>query len=242
MKYVLLFILWIVVTLLNHYQNSYLLSGNSVDVSTYIGATLLGPIIFTVIISAIICAITRKMNVTRFIHCSCWILGIMLLASIGNSLRTPMSWKYTFKATKISVSVPNRLWQAVYIKAKYKETWIKEALMTMDGKASIYSLPVTDSQNIDDVIEDYKDKQKLSLPAQYDEKKFQFHSCEINDFTCRYQEIVLSYNNAKKTHITYMLKNKQGAIVAISITIDSNSTDKYAEEAKRIVLSATSSD
>ncbi|WP_312384719.1 hypothetical protein [Atlantibacter subterraneus] len=238
MKYVLLFILWIVVTLLNHYQNSYLLSGNSVDVSTYIGATLLGPIIFTVIISAIICAITRKMNATRFIHCSCWILGFMLLIGIGNTLRTPTSWKYTFKATKISVSVPNRLWQSIY----YKDAWIKEALMTTDGKASIYSLPVTDSQDIDDVIEDYKDKQRLSLPAQYNEKTFQFHSCEINHFICRYQEIVLSFNNAKKNHITYMLKNKQGAIVAISIAIDSNSTDKYAEEAKRIVLSATSSD
>ncbi len=232
MRYIILFALWIVVICIGHINNASLLSGNAEMLGEYIGAVLIAPILFPMIISGIICAIAKKRNHASFIRGCCWVMGVILLSNIGNFLRLITPRTYTFNDTGISVSVPGGNWRTHTNKTNHLTM-----LITQDGNAVIYVQPIPPAENTSDLLYEINFRQQLRFIAQYNEEAFQFHNCDVNSYTCHYQDILMTIEKKKKRMISVILQNESNPVMIIGM-VDAESVDKYLEQTMAMMFSA----
>lgn len=236
MKYIILLMLWIITVFLSHLQHSNLLSGDPGMVGEYIGSVLLGPLLLPVLVSGILCAFAKKTrNFASFTRGCCWVLGVLLLSNVGNTFRMITPWQYTFENAAITVTVPNRQWNTIPGRTD-KKIFIKSE----DNNVFISAFRLPSGRSIDDSLEELKNMQRDNLKDQYIEETFQFHDCNAKYFTCKYQDVLISFDGNSKRIISVYLEDTPRA-VGIIASLRPNTPDKYRHQAMEIMLSAKNS-
>ncbi len=78
--------------------------------------------------------------------------------------------------------------------------------------------------------------QRDNLKDQYNEETFQFHDCNAETFTCKYQDVLINFDGQQKEPSVFILKTPQGwGIIAL---MEPDTADKYRQQAMEIMLSA----
>ncbi|EFO1269844.1 hypothetical protein C7B09_14015 [Escherichia albertii] len=233
MRYVILFILWIITFFLSHLQHSNLLAGDPGMVGEYIGSVFLGPLLLPVLVSGILCAFTKKTrNFASFTRGCGWVLGVLLLSNIGNMFRMFTPWQYTFQNAAISVTVPNRHWNTVSI-----STDKTIDIRSEDNSVFISAFRLPAGRSADDSLEELKKMQRDNLKDQYNEETFQFHDCNAKHFTCKYQDVLITFDGQQKRTISIYLEDTPRAVGLIAL-MEPDTSEKYRQQAMEIMLSA----
>lgn len=233
MRYVILFILWIITFFLSHLQHSNLLAGDPGMVGEYIGSVFLGPLLLPVLVSGILCAFTKKTrNFASFTRGCGWVLGVLLLSNIGNMFRMFTPWQYTFQNAAISVTVPNRHWNTISI-----STDKTIDIRSEDNSVFISAFRLPARRSGDDSLEELKKMQRDNLKEQYNEETFQFHDCNASHFTCKYQDVLVNFDGQQKRTISVYLEDTPRAVGFIAL-MEPDTSEKYRQQAMEIMLSA----
>lgn len=233
MRYVILLILWILVFFLSHLQHSNLLSGDPGMVGEYIGSVFLGPLLLPVLVAGVLCAFAKKTrNFASFTRGCCWVLGVLLLSTIGNTFRMITPWQYTFENAAISVTIPNRHWNTISSSTN-KTIYIRSE----DNNIFISAFRLPAGSSVDDSLEELKKMQRENLREQYNEETFQFHDCNAKYFTCKYQDVLITFDGNQKRNISVYLEDTPRS-VGIIAALSPDTPEKERQQAMDIILSA----
>lgn len=233
MRYIILFFLFIMVMGVNHLHYNYLLSGDAGMSGEYIGYIFIGPIIFSTIISAIVCLIARKRNSASFIRGCCWVMGLMLITSAHSLLRAPPSQEYVFSKEKITVTIPNKHWR------DYKNDEGKNFLITHDANAAIMINRWSQKEKGIYSFKELTDTQKetSAFIEKFPDQDLTLKTCEVKGAQCRYQELNLTLQDNQKKRVIYTYLLDSDDFIIITATIAPEFIDSYHDDVIKIINS-----
>ncbi|MCZ9149936.1 hypothetical protein [Escherichia albertii] len=222
MQNIILLFIYLLLIAVNHFRYKFLLSGNAGEMILYFANVFFNPLAVSFIIATIICITIKKRSSRSFIRGTCWLMGLFLIYSSYTVWERHSTWDYTFPGPGITVTVPSKQWVFNMVKQG-------PILVTRDAHAIL--IIVAFSQNELGV---HSIKELTAAQAGTPE----LHICDIQGFTCAYQEGIQTMSDGKVRHAIFMTLLNNTNLIRLTAAIDPDYLDEYREDVMKMMLSA----
>lgn len=222
MQNIILLFIYLLLIAVNHFRYKFLLSGNAGEMILYFANVFFNPLAVSFIIATIICITIKKRSSRSFIRGTCWLMGLFLIYSSYTVWERHSTWDYTFPGPGITVTVPSKQWVANIVKQG-------PILVTRDAHAILVIVAFSQNELGVHSIEKLTTAQ-AGTP--------ELHICDIQGFTCAYQEGIQTMSDGKVRHAIFMTLLNNTNLIRLTAAIDPDYLDEYREDVMKMMLSA----